>query len=774
MIRAAVRPAAAGVAAVRFAAVLVAALLPGAAALAAPIDPYPAAASSYLLVADGQPLWAHAPELPRPPASLAKLMTALVLLDGDWRPEAVVTASARAVRVDGTRLGLREGESLRAKDALVALLVRSANDACVALAEHAAGSIEAFAGRMNERARRMGLGGSHFVHPCGLDAPGQHVTATDLLRIAQAALERPEVAAIVPQASAWVSTIGGRRIGMHNGNELLGRVPGVFGMKSGYTTGAGKCVVAVAERDGHRIWLDAGCGRSLVVRIQHDRGRLPLDRVPPGGCIAVSLRAALLLVAGAVLAAWLPSLHAGFQFDDLHVIVADARVASLPAWAHSMPAIRPLLRLSYALQNALGAGPVGFRIANVLVHAAGACLVLLLLESLGLRCGLAPGRARAAALVAALLFALHPAQTEAVTYVSGRSSSLSGLLALGSLLAWTRSFGGVSERARRALALALALAALGTKETAIALPAAMALWALLPDGGAAPGGAPGSAPGGDARARRQRQLRSALACGAVLAAAGLALLALTPYADMARAGLARRGPWQQLLADARALDWLLGQVVMPWRLDADPDLRPPLRAGVAQLAALALLALALVAAAAGWRRRPAPAFALLWFILWLLPALLLPRADLANDRQLYLPLVGPAWLVGWCCARAWPGVEARRVAGPATGPVAAFALVAALVSGLAALTVARNHVYATEVSFWEAAARASPGKARVFNNLGYAYAQACRDDEARAAFGRALALDAQELRARGNLFLLGRGELFAPAERRCAASPGAR
>ena len=232
-----------------------AALLSCAAAHAAPIDAYPGAAASYLLVADGQPLWAHAPSLPRPPASLAKLMTALVLLDDGWQPQAIVTASTRAVHVDGTRLGLRVGESLRAEDALVALLVRSANDVCVALAEHAAGSIEAFAGRMNERARRMGLADSHFEHPCGLDAPGQHTTAADLLRIAQEALQRPQVAAIVPRASAWVTTTGGRRIGMHNGNELLGRVPGVFGMKSGYTTGAGKCVVAVADRDGHRIWL---------------------------------------------------------------------------------------------------------------------------------------------------------------------------------------------------------------------------------------------------------------------------------------------------------------------------------------------------------------------------------------------------------------------------------------------------------------------------------------------------------------------------------------
>jgi len=233
----------------------VAALLIGAAAAALPVDAYPGAATSYLLVADGVPMWAHAPDLPRPPASLAKLMTALVLLDDHWQPEATITAGRHAVDVDGTRLGLRLGESLRARDALVALLVRSANDVCVALAEQDAGSIEAFAARMNARATKMGLAGSHFVHPCGLDAPGQHTTAQDLLKIAQAALERPEIAAIVRQKTARVTTLGGRTIGMHNGNHLLGDVEGVFGMKSGYTTGAGTCIVAVAERQGHRVWL---------------------------------------------------------------------------------------------------------------------------------------------------------------------------------------------------------------------------------------------------------------------------------------------------------------------------------------------------------------------------------------------------------------------------------------------------------------------------------------------------------------------------------------
>jgi D-alanyl-D-alanine carboxypeptidase (penicillin-binding protein 5/6) len=108
---------------------------------------------------------------------------------------------------------------------------------------------------MNARAAQLGLADSHFVHPCGLDAPGQHTTANDLLKVAQAALERPEIAAIVRQQAARVTTLGGRALGMHNGNHLLGSVAGVIGMKSGYTAGAGTCVIAVAERQGHRVWL---------------------------------------------------------------------------------------------------------------------------------------------------------------------------------------------------------------------------------------------------------------------------------------------------------------------------------------------------------------------------------------------------------------------------------------------------------------------------------------------------------------------------------------
>jgi serine-type D-Ala-D-Ala carboxypeptidase (penicillin-binding protein 5/6) len=93
------------------------------------------------------------------------------------------------------------------------------------------------------------------VQPCGLDAPGQHSSARDLLRLAIAAMERPEIARIVALPSATVSTVGGRRLSMKNGNALLGRVEGVVGIKSGYTGRAGKCVIALARRGEHSVWL---------------------------------------------------------------------------------------------------------------------------------------------------------------------------------------------------------------------------------------------------------------------------------------------------------------------------------------------------------------------------------------------------------------------------------------------------------------------------------------------------------------------------------------
>lgn len=218
-----------------------------------PPDRFPQAAKAYVVAIDGEIRWQHEPDLPLPPASLTKILTAILLLEGQWDPKAVVTVSPRAASLEGTRLRLKAGEQMLAGDALTAMLVASSNDACLALAEHAAGTVEAFMSRMNARAAELGLAGTHYANPCGLPAEGHVTTARDLLAMAGRAMSFPDYARLAALPEATVSTLGGRRITVRATNMLIGRVEGVTGVKTGYTSRAGKCLVAFAERDGRRV-----------------------------------------------------------------------------------------------------------------------------------------------------------------------------------------------------------------------------------------------------------------------------------------------------------------------------------------------------------------------------------------------------------------------------------------------------------------------------------------------------------------------------------------
>ncbi len=219
----------------------------------APPDRFPRAASAYVVAIDGEVRWQRAPDTSRAPASLTKILSAIVLLERDWNAERVVTVSARAAAAEGTRLHLKAGEQLRAGDALTAMLVGSVNDACLALAEDAAGSEERFVDLLNERAAGLGLSGTHFANACGLPQPGHLSTARDLLRMAEVAMSMPEFARRVALPEATLATLQGRRLTVRTTNLLLGRVPGVTGVKTGYTSQAGKCLVAVAERGKTRV-----------------------------------------------------------------------------------------------------------------------------------------------------------------------------------------------------------------------------------------------------------------------------------------------------------------------------------------------------------------------------------------------------------------------------------------------------------------------------------------------------------------------------------------
>jgi D-alanyl-D-alanine carboxypeptidase (penicillin-binding protein 5/6) len=222
-----------------------------AAAQSAVVDNYPDIAAAYAVAVDGELKWAGKPDARRQPASLAKLLSALALLDSGWDPETIVTVGTAAAGVEGSRIGLRRGEQLRASDLLTGMLVRSGNDACLALAEHAAGSMAAFAKRMNQYAARLGMKNSNFIHPCGLDASGQHTTVRDLMLLAEAARLSPEIRRRAAMENAVVKTVAGRELRFNNTNALIGRAPEINGLKSGFTSGAGNCVIALGERSGH-------------------------------------------------------------------------------------------------------------------------------------------------------------------------------------------------------------------------------------------------------------------------------------------------------------------------------------------------------------------------------------------------------------------------------------------------------------------------------------------------------------------------------------------
>ena len=232
----------------RLALVLAASLAAGAAQ--AVEDPYPWIASAYLVKRDGVVLWAGSADRRLAPASLAKMMTALLALEGG-RLDEPVKVGRGVLQASGTRIGLKPGERLRVGDLLAATIVRSANDACRALADHING--RAFVKVMNERAAALGMANTRFADPCGHDRDGQYTSAADLARLAEAVTAHPEYLRLARLPRIRVTSIDGRRFSLANTNALIGRYEGAIGLKTGYTGGAGHCLVALAQRDGVRV-----------------------------------------------------------------------------------------------------------------------------------------------------------------------------------------------------------------------------------------------------------------------------------------------------------------------------------------------------------------------------------------------------------------------------------------------------------------------------------------------------------------------------------------
>lgn len=223
-------------------------------ALAQP-DPFPEAATAYRVEVDGRLVWERQANRRLPPASLTKLMTALLVLD-DYHPQAEVTISRTATSETGNRLGLRHGDNFHVEDLLAAALLHSANDACRALAEHVAASEARFVQRMNRRARELGMHNTSFTNACGHDAPGHYSSARDLALLANEMLKHRALLELTAKQQVKISALNAPRdYRFANKNALIGRYRGALGIKTGYTPKAGKCLVAYAERGSTRVLL---------------------------------------------------------------------------------------------------------------------------------------------------------------------------------------------------------------------------------------------------------------------------------------------------------------------------------------------------------------------------------------------------------------------------------------------------------------------------------------------------------------------------------------
>jgi hypothetical protein len=410
--------------------------------------------------------------------------------------------------------------------------------------------------------------------------------------------------------------------------------------------------------------------------------------------------------------AWSTALAGPFQFDDHNVIVDFAPVHSLSAWWHSLPGIRPLLKLSYALNWSLSPSPLGFHLFNVLVHLLNGLLLLVWARRvLPLHEGMA--------LLLMLLWLLHPLQTEAVTYVAGRSVSLSTTFLLAGLALLAQECRGARYGAAVCTLLALAV-----RETAWIFPLLFALVEYLRGAG------------------WRSAFRTALPAGLVVGLAALAFLAEPHYRHLIDVSLATRDVAAQLRAQIVGLSYLLQQL-FSLAPNIDPDLRVPERwSALLMLQGMLLLSGFVGSLYFTLRHRSWRAAGMLWFFLVLVPTnSFMPRLDVANDRHLYGALIGPLWslllsLPPWRCRAA-----------------AVFVLAALF----ATATLIRNEDYRSELALWARTAGQSPEKARVWNNLGMACREAGQSDCAAAAFAHAMTLDPDDPRPAVNLYFLSRG-----------------
>ena len=203
----------------------------------------------------GRVLYEHDAGKRMSPASLTKIMSALVILERGQLDD-FVTISPNAARAHKTHLRMKSGQVFRLEDLLKAMLIMSANDACLAAVEHVGGDEAQFVAIMNIKAAALGLADTHFNDACGFDNPDHYSTAEDLAALSVIALDQPVFRQLVREERAIITPVNGHHAYvLHNTNRLLGRIPGVEGIKTGFTSKAGRCLIAKVSQNGSDLLL---------------------------------------------------------------------------------------------------------------------------------------------------------------------------------------------------------------------------------------------------------------------------------------------------------------------------------------------------------------------------------------------------------------------------------------------------------------------------------------------------------------------------------------
>jgi len=422
------------------------------------------------------------------------------------------------------------------------------------------------------------------------------------------------------------------------------------------------------------------------------------------------------------------ALNSPFQFDDINTIFGYRGVHSFGAWVETLSSsLRPLLKLTYLFNWALSTAPLGFHIFNITVHIINVILVYQF--SMEVSRGILPplgDAAKYSALIAAFLFAVHPVNTEAVTYISGRSASLMTLCYIASALCYMR---GVRLDKPIMYAFSspfLFLVAVLIKETALTLPLALLLWEVVIK-----------------KTKISRiGLRQIIFWLLVM---GMLCLAVTNdrYYAMLDELAGSRSLVEAMRYQIHGIAYLISRLVLINRLCINPELGKHPPGELLLVSEICILILMAVVGLLKIRKYPEVTLGILWFFLHLLlPYIILSRTEVINERHMYIANVGLFCAIGTAITSILRTSQWNKIVLTILGAVSCIFVVQ---------TNLRNLEYHTELALWQSTVRISTASSSAYNNLGVAYHLAGRDSEAALSFEHALFLDPDDETARQNL-----------------------